>query len=67
MQDKISARLDLFMSDEFAVILNNHELHGEYAGCRSINVTGDVRIIYEKHGGDVQFLMDFGTHGQLYE
>jgi mRNA-degrading endonuclease YafQ of YafQ-DinJ toxin-antitoxin module len=42
-QDKFDERLKIFINDSFAPELNNHGLHGKYIGCRSINVTGDLR------------------------
>ena len=67
IKEKVMKRLDIFIRDEYNVILNNHQLHGEYSGCRSINVTGDIRIIYEKIENDRCCLLDIGTHNQLYE
>jgi addiction module RelE/StbE family toxin len=64
---KITDRLKLFLSDEFSPILNNHHLHGEYNSCRSINITGDVRVIYKKMPGEICYLLEIGTHSQLYE
>lgn len=67
LQDKIVARLNLLVSDEFAPILNNHELHGEYADCRSINISGDIRLVYKRIDAQNYLLITFGTHSQLYE
>ena len=67
IQIKINERLAIFLVDEFSPILNNHNLHGEYENCRSINVTGDFRLIYMKMSGDVRYLLEVGTHNQLYE
>jgi addiction module RelE/StbE family toxin len=70
IQDKINVRLNIFFVDEFSSSLNNHELHGEYSSCRSINITGDIRLIYKKvtpNSKEIHYLIDFGTHCQLYE
>jgi mRNA-degrading endonuclease YafQ of YafQ-DinJ toxin-antitoxin module len=41
-------------------------LHGEYSGYRSINITGDLRVIYEPLGKNtVQFVI-IDTHSNLY-
>ena len=40
-------RLSLFANNPFEPILHNHSLTGEYSGCRSINITGDWRAIFE--------------------
>lgn len=60
-------RLSLFASDPLNNILNNHALRGIYEGCRSINITGDFRIIYfQESNGDI-LLVDIGTHSQLFK
>lgn len=66
LQDKVLERLDLFEVYEFEEILDNHKLNGEYENCRSINVTGDYRIIYQKLDVGTFYLMRVGTHAQLY-
>lgn len=66
IQEKALERLGLLLEDEFNPLLNNHELNGEYQGCRSINVNSDWRIIYEKQGNGI-CLLQIGTHSQLYE
>ncbi len=65
IRERFKERLLIFKDDPFAIELNNHTLHGKYAGCRSINVTGDLRAIYEVKENGVRFL-DIGTHSELY-
>lgn len=67
IQEKANARLELFVVNEFDLVLNNHPLHGNYEGCRSINVTGNIRIIYKKLNDTLYYLINIGTHPQLYE
>lgn len=62
---KFKERRDLFMQDEFNPVLNNHALRGKYQGYRSINITGDLRVIYKKELGDVLFVA-IGSHSNLY-
>jgi addiction module RelE/StbE family toxin len=64
---KALERLELFKACPFDRILNNHSLHGEYEGYRSINVTGSLRIVYKDLGDSRCLLYDIGTHSQLYE
>ena len=59
-------RFILFQENEFAIILNNHSLKGEYVDCKSINITGDYRLVYKKID-NLYILIDIGTHSQLYE
>lgn len=65
IQARADVRIRLFMTEPFHEILRNHALSGEYANCRSFNVTGDYRIIYEEFGGMIEFLL-IGTHPELF-
>jgi addiction module RelE/StbE family toxin len=66
IQARVDSRIRLFLEDPFNEILRNHPLSGEYSDCRSINITGDYRIIYEEDtGGFIKFLL-IGTHDELY-
>lgn len=60
-------RLALFLDDPFNQLLANHLLSGRWLGYRSINITGDLRAIYELVGQETAFFVAFGTHSQLYE
>lgn len=62
---KVRERLTIFSADENHQILNNHKLNPPWDGYRSINVTGDVRIIYKKEKM-FWILCRIGTHPQLY-
>ena len=66
IQDKAEERLRILLENEFHPILNNHKLSGPSMDYRSTNVTGDFRIIYKVLGGPVYFLVEIGTHSQLY-
>ncbi len=63
---KFEQRLSLFLIDEFHPLLNNHPLTGEYAGKRSINVTGDYRAVYLHLTAHSVLFFAIGTHSQLY-
>ena len=61
-------RLEIFLSDKFHPILNNHSLSGEYQGYRSINITGDWRAIFRERGSeDTVYFVIIGTHSNLYK
>lgn len=66
MQVRFDIRLKLFLNNPFHPQLNNHSLRPPYAGCRSINISGDFRAIYEQHEDYVLFV-HIGTHSELYE
>jgi len=59
-------RIHILSINEYDPVLNNHALAGAYMGCRSINVTGDYRIIYRKDQTEL-LLVAIGTHAKLYE
>ena len=63
---KFKERRDLFIKDEFHPILNNHALKGKYLGYRSINVAGDLRALYKKHGNTIVFTT-VATYSNLYK
>lgn len=67
VQNKVLARLEIFMRDEFDSILNNHKLNTPWQGDRSINITGDIRLIYSKKEEGVCLLIDIGSHSELYK
>jgi addiction module RelE/StbE family toxin len=59
-------RVKSFTDNIFAPLLNNHPLHGEFAGSRSINITGDIRAVYKKIEPDSVYFYKIGTHSELY-
>lgn len=66
-QEKFYGRLEAFEKSSYDAVLNNHPLKGKYAGCRSINITGDLRAIYKMVKKEVFIFIALGTHGNLYE
>ncbi len=66
IKNKFIERQTLLATDFFSPILNNHKLSGEYAGCRSINITGDFRAVYEELGNDHFEFVAIGTHSELF-
>lgn len=63
---QLRERLTLFSTDLYNPVLNNHALNGEFVGCRSINITGDLRLIYEFYDANTIHLLDIDTHANLY-
>jgi len=45
VQNKFKERRNIFLSDPFHPLLDNHPLNPPFAGSRSINITGDYRAI----------------------
>ena len=62
---KFKERRNIFIKDEFDPILNNHSLKGKHQGYRSINVTGDLRVLYKKENDIVTFVI-IDSHSNLY-
>ncbi len=66
-QRRLRERRDLFLKNPLHPLLNNHSLYGTYRGYRSINVGGDLRVIYEEIDSyTAQFIL-IDTHSNLYE
>lgn len=63
---KLKERRDLFFEDTFYLLLNNHALQGKYKGCRSINITGNLRVIYILESESVAYFVTIDTHNKLY-
>ena len=59
-------RRDLFMSDQFHHLLNNHALKGRWNGWRSINIAGDLRVIFKEIDPAMYLFFQIGTHHELY-
>lgn len=62
----LAERLQLFLKDPFNPLLNNHALNGNKQIYRSINITGDYRLVYEQYDEDTVRLIDIDTHSNLY-
>lgn len=66
IQVAVRKRLAMFVHEPNHRLLRNHPLSGSYASYRSINVTGDWRVIYKPVGKKTAYLVAMGTHRQLY-
>jgi addiction module RelE/StbE family toxin len=65
-QKKFFERVELFLTEPYNAILNNHDVDAVYPGWRSINITGDYRALYEPKNEDFVVFMRIGTHSELY-
>ena len=59
-------RIVLFASNPYHPLLNNHKLSGDRKHQRSINITGDWRVIFEEYDENTVRLIDIDTHNNLY-
>ena len=60
-------RVELFLKDPFDLILNNHSVGYIYPNWRSINITGDYRVLFEPKDDELVVFMKIGTHSELYK
>jgi addiction module RelE/StbE family toxin len=65
-QQQCDARLSLFMSKPTSPLLRVHILHGALSGCSSINISGDIRVVFQVQDDGVILFVAIGTHEQLY-
>lgn len=69
VQARFREKIILLTKNPFDPALRNHPLSGEWRGCRSIDITGDWRAVYEELvNGEVEWVefVEIGTHSQLY-
>ena len=66
-QEQFSKKLDIFFENPFNPVLNNHQLNGELKNLRSINITGDIRAIYEEVDKDTFLFLSIASHSKLYD
>jgi len=64
---RIEERIDLFRQNPHHPLLRNHALIGSKRGQRAFSVTGDIRIVYYVIDDGRVFLVDIGTHNQVYK
>lgn len=65
-QKNIKEKIILFQENKFSKSLNNHLLKGKYLGYGSLNVYGDLRIIYKEEKTSIIFV-DLDNHNNLYK
>ena len=66
IQNKFEERVLLFIRNIYHPLLDNHALHGEWMGYRNINITGDIRAVFEEVSKDHVEFMAIGSHSELY-
>lgn len=66
LQLQAKARVLIFLENPLHPILNNHLLHGDLKLIRSININGDLRILFEIVNADTVHFIDIDTHSNLY-
>lgn len=66
-KEQLYERINIFSKDPFHSILNNHQLHGKLKGRNSINITGDIRAIYEEVSKNKVVFLEIASHSKLYD
>jgi addiction module RelE/StbE family toxin len=67
-KEVLKNRLLKFLEDPYDKQLNNHGLQGKYDNYRSINISGDLRAIFNlSEDGLVATFVLMGKHSQLYK
>lgn len=65
-QKQFANRLKLYLENKDHILLNVHNLKGEYTGLQSFNVTADIRAIIDTSIAGIIILVAIGTHSELY-
>lgn len=66
VKDALKLRIRLFVVDMHDPLLRNHALQGSLKGFYSINITGDIRALYQIVGDEIYLYDMIGSHSQLY-
>lgn len=60
-------RIALFIDDIHNPILKTQKLSGKLKELWSFNVSGDIRVFFDKSFSDIVVLEAIGLHSELYE
>jgi mRNA-degrading endonuclease YafQ of YafQ-DinJ toxin-antitoxin module len=66
IREQCKARLDLFALGQNNPQLHIHKLQGGQNGLWSMNVTGDIRAIFDRGYDGVIMFEAIGSHSELY-
>lgn len=70
IRNSFKKALEIFFKDPYDLELDNHELKREWEGFRSIDITADLRALYqEDREGDepIAYFVALDTHTVLYK
>lgn len=66
LQKQTKLRIELWKEQPDNALLRRHRLGGKMSHVYSINITGDLRALYEVIDDNVYLYEMIGTHSQLY-
>ena len=65
-REHFQERLVLFLEDKNNPQLHIHKLSGKYDGLWSMNVTGNVRAVFDAYYKNAIIFVAVGSHSELY-
>lgn len=65
LMEKIKERLELLQNNPSDPLLKTHPLTGKLKGLMSCWISYEYRIVFKKNG-DVLFLLNVGSHDEVY-
>ena len=66
LADEFNAVLETLQKDEaLAEKYHDHNMSGDFAGCRNCHIRPDLVLLYEKTEADKQLLVRLGSHAVL--
>lgn len=66
VSQKFDQKLVLFLDNQRDERLNIHKLHGKLKNLHSLNVTGDIRAIFDQVSSNKIEFVAIGSHSSLY-
>lgn len=65
-REQFDVRLVILLNNQHNPQLYIHKLNGVYGGLWSINITGDIRAIFDKSHQSIITFIAIGSHSELY-
>ncbi len=59
-------RVEIFIENVNAPILNTHKLSGKLKDLWSFNISGNIRVVFDKNQESIIIFIAIGSHSQLY-
>jgi addiction module RelE/StbE family toxin len=66
IREQFKHQLEVFLENPRDLRLNIHKLSGKYESLWSMNITGDIRAIFDRSFKDIMLFVAIGTHNKLY-
>jgi mRNA-degrading endonuclease YafQ of YafQ-DinJ toxin-antitoxin module len=66
IREQFKVRLVLFEEDQNNPQLHIHKLQGLQSGLWSMNITGDIRAVFDRNHNGIIMFEAIGSHSELY-